>query len=80
MYFTKAIALALVAAFPVVLGSPILEIRQNGATCQTSGGSPFTADVTSVINQIRGQGGSCPQTNGEASGEPFSFRMVIQAK
>ena len=69
MYFTKATALALFAALPLALTSPILETRQNGVTCQTSSGSPITADVTDVINQLRGQGGNCPQTNGEASGK-----------
>lgn len=71
MYFTKATVLAFIAAIPLTLSSPILETRQNGVTCQTSSGSPITADVTDVINQLRGQGGSCPQTNGEASGKPF---------
>ena len=80
MYFTKAAALALVAALPVTFGSPTLEPRQNGVTCQTSRGSPLTDDVTSVINRVRGRGGRCRQTNGQASGEPFSFLVVIQVK
>ena len=71
MYSTKATVLALIAAVPLALSSPILETRQNGVTCQTSSGSPLTTDVTDVINQLRGQGGNCPQTNGEASGKPF---------
>ena len=73
MYFTKATVLALIAAIPLALSSPILESRQNGVTCQTSSGSPLTDDVTDVINQLRGQGGSCPQTNGEASGKSSHF-------
>ena len=73
MYFTKATVLALVAATSAALSSPILETRQNGVTCQTSSGSPTTDDVTDVINQLRGQGGNCPQTNGEASGKPSHF-------
>lgn len=69
MYFTTT-ALFLTAAVPLALSSPILEARQNGVTCQTSSGSPTTGDVTDVINQIRGQGGMCPQKNDEASGKP----------
>ena len=69
MYFTKATVIALFTAIPLGLSSPILETRQNGVTCQTSSGSPLTTDVTDVINQLRGQGGNCPQTNGEASGK-----------
>lgn len=77
MYFTKTTVLALVAAIPLALSSPILETRQNGVTCQTSSGSPLTPDVTDVINQLRGQGGNCPQTNGEASGKPSPTYPLI---
>ncbi|MCJ1462816.1 hypothetical protein MMC07_001419 [Pseudocyphellaria aurata] len=49
------------------MGVPALHHRQNGVTCQTSSASPLTGDVTDVINQVRGQGGSCPNTNGAAS-------------
>lgn len=69
MYFFKATALAVLAASQVVLGSPILETRQNGVTCQTSSGSPLTGDVTAVINELRGRGGSCAQKNDKASGK-----------
>ena len=71
MYFSKSIATAVVAALPVILGSPILDTRQNGVTCQTSSGSPKTGDVTDVINQLKGQGGDCSNTNGEGSGTIF---------
>ena len=70
MYLTKATVLALVAAIPHALSLPILETPQNAVTCQTSSGSSITADVTDVINQLRGQDGNCHQTNGEASGKP----------
>ena len=71
MYLFKATSLALLAASPVVFGSPLLEIRQNGVTCQTSSGSPLTDDVTNVINELNGRGGNCNQTNGEASGKSW---------
>ena len=71
MLFSVATTLTLAAAFPLTLGSPLLETRQNGVTCQTSDGSPKTGDVTDVINQLRGRGGNCPQKNGEASGTRF---------
>ena len=62
MRFTSAIATAVIAALPVVHGSPILDTRQDGVTCQTSSGSPKTEDVTAVINQLKGQGGNFPNT------------------
>ncbi|KAF2138038.1 uncharacterized protein K452DRAFT_361517 [Aplosporella prunicola CBS 121167] len=34
-----------------------------GITCETTDGSPSTEAVTEVINQVRGQGGDCEQTN-----------------
>lgn len=68
MRFSSAIATAVSAALPVVHRSPILDTRQNGVTCQNSRGSPKTEDVAAVINQLKGQGGSCPNTNGKASG------------
>ena len=67
-------ATAVVLALPAVLGSPILDTRQNGVTCQTSSGSPKTGDVTAVINQLNGKGGNCPNTNDKASGK-FFFRF-----
>ncbi|KAL9070133.1 MAG: hypothetical protein Q9161_005085 [Pseudevernia consocians] len=67
MFFSKATALAVIAALPIVLATPILDTRQNGVTCQTSSGSPLTDDVTAVINELNGRGGSCPQTNDKAS-------------
>ncbi|KAK7744745.1 hypothetical protein SLS62_010047 [Diatrype stigma] len=51
----------------MVSAGPLLNDRQNGVTCQTSDGSPETGDVTSVINELKGRGGACPNTNGEAS-------------
>ena len=42
--------------------------RQRGAYCQTSTGSPVTADITNVIEELKGYApdGLCPQTNPEA--------------
>ena len=77
MHFSKAIPLALIAVLPLALGSPTLNTRQNGVTCQTSNGSPLTNDVTDVINQLNGQGGSCPQTNGDASGEKPRLLLAV---
>lgn len=68
MYLSRPTITALVAALPAAIGFPTLSPRQNGVTCQTSDASPVTGDITDVINQLRGGGGSCPQTNGEASG------------
>ncbi|KAK0515357.1 hypothetical protein JMJ35_002736 [Cladonia borealis] len=69
MYFSKITTFAIVAALPAVFGSPILEARQDGTTCQTSSASPLTGDVTAVINQLKGLGAGilCAQTNGHAS-------------
>lgn len=36
-------------------------------TCETSAGSPLSSDVTLVINQVRGYGGFCEQSNGDGS-------------
>lgn len=80
MYFFKSTALAVLAASPVVLGSPILETRQNGVTCQTSSGSPLTGDVTAVLNQLNGQGGSCAQTNGRGSGKSWISSILPKTK
>ena len=79
MYFTKTTVLALLTAISLALSSPILETRQNGVTCQTSSGSPITTDVTDVINQLRGQGGNCPQTNGEASGKVLFHSLPLNS-
>lgn len=69
MHFSKATVLAVVASIPLALGSPTLFSRQNGVTCQTSSGSPFTGDVTLVINELKGRGdkAKCAQTNDSAS-------------
>ncbi|KAL6716085.1 hypothetical protein ACLMJK_005651 [Lecanora helva] len=67
MYTTKATTLLSLFAAITTINAGVLIPRQNGVTCQTSSGSPDTGDVTDVINQIRGQGGLCPQTNGHAS-------------
>ena len=71
MYFSKITTFAIVAALPAAFGSPILEARQDGTTCQTSSASPLTGDVTAVINQLKGLGAGilCAQTNGHASGK-----------
>ena len=71
MYFSKVTVLAVLAASPLVLGSPIIQTRQNGVTCQTSSGSPLTDDVTAVINQLKGRGGNCDQTNDKGSGKSW---------
>ena len=75
MFFSKATKVALITAFPLVLGKPILETRQNGVTCQTSSGSPDTGDVTDVINQLNGYpaGSNCSQSNGHASGKSYDI-------
>ena len=80
MFFLKAIALAALATSPVVLGSPILEDRQNGVTCQTSSGSPLTDDVTAVINKLKGRGGSCDQKNGKASGKSWISSLMPRTR
>ncbi|KAM0803717.1 hypothetical protein BDR22DRAFT_839699 [Usnea florida] len=65
--YTKAITtFTFVLATALATASPLIP-RQDGVTCQTSDASPKTADVTDVINQLTGQGGLCPQTNGKAS-------------
>ena len=75
MYFSATTFIALTAAIPAILGSPLLESRQNGVTCQTSNGSPFTGHVTDVINQLNGQGGTCGQSNKDGSGK-FSGHVL----
>lgn len=78
MHSIKAITLISAASFSIVFASPTLLTRQNGVTCQTSSGSPVTGDVTLVINEVRGLGGSCPQTNGSGSGKtlPPPFPLI----
>ncbi|KKY23412.1 hypothetical protein UCDDS831_g03143 [Diplodia seriata] len=62
MFSAKSIiALFLAAAFPSAI------LAQEGVTCQTTAGSPKTESVTDVINQLRGHGGTCEQTNCAAS-------------
>ena len=80
MHVFKATALAVLAASPVVLGSPILDNRQNGVTCQTSSGSPLTGYVTDVINQLSGRGGICAQTNHEGSGKSWVSSTLPKTK
>lgn len=69
MLISKPTVVVLLSRLSLSLASAILQDRQNGVTCQTSDGSPTTADVTSVINQVRGQGGDCKNTNGAGSGK-----------
>ena len=57
MYFSKITRFAIVAALSTAFGSPVLEARQDGTTCQTLSPSPLTGDVTAVINQLKGYGG-----------------------
>lgn len=60
MYTHHIILLTLAALLPAINA-------QDGVTCQTSGWSPTLADVTAVINQLKGRGGVCAQGNGHAS-------------
>ena len=66
MLFSSAIATAILAALPVTMGSPVLDTRQTGVTCQTSDASPETGDIIAVINQLKGRDGDCSNTNDEA--------------
>lgn len=74
MFISKPIVVVLLSGLNLSLASAILHDRQNGVTCQTSDASPTTADVTSVINQVRGKGGDCKNTNGAGSGK--SLRIM----
>ncbi|KAI8631825.1 hypothetical protein F5Y19DRAFT_376967 [Xylariaceae sp. FL1651] len=67
MYYPKATLATLFAALALASATPFVGIRQNGVTCQTSSGSPATADVTNTINELKGRGGNCANSNGEAS-------------
>lgn len=67
MHHFKAIGVAAAFLASSAVAAPHLEVRQNGRTCQTSDASPDTEDLTAVINELNGRGGSCPQTNGVAS-------------
>lgn len=53
---------------PLSLASTILHNRQNGETFRTSNAYPSTEDVTSIISQVRGEGGDCKNTNGTGYG------------
>lgn len=53
-----------------------LQMRQNGVTCQTSDGYSITRDVSKIINEVRGRGGSCPNTTSEASGKSAVFQYI----
>lgn len=80
MHFSKATAIAIATILSKTLASPILDERQNGVTCQTSAGSPLTGDVTAVINQLKGQGGDCSNTNDKASGKSSIPLIISEAK
>ena len=80
MHFSKATAIAITTLLSKTLASPILDARQNGVTCQTSIGSPFTGDVTAVINQLKGQGGDCTNTNDQASGKSSNPLIISDTK
>ncbi|KAL8693811.1 MAG: hypothetical protein Q9224_003685 [Gallowayella concinna] len=77
MYIHQTIIFALAAATGTLgsalpptnpYGASTLNTRQNGVTCQTSGGSPKTKAVTDAINELGGSGRvKCPQLNGVAS-------------
>ena len=81
MYLSKAIVVGIATILPITLASPILEGRQNGVTCQTSSGSPLTGDVTSVINQLNGEGGNdCSNRNNAGSGKSSIVPIVSEAE
>ena len=69
MYASTVPVIALFASTALVSAVPALHIRQSGVTCQTSSASPHLADITLAINQIKGRGGLCRQSNPYASGE-----------
>lgn len=82
MYFSKTSILAVAALFlPAAIGTPIsLKPRQNGVTCQTSGGSPLTRDVTNAINELKGRGDvKCRQTHTPPAGKSFSCHSYTDA-
>jgi hypothetical protein len=70
--FTPTLIAILAASLPAIFAAPVLEARQNGVSCQTSSGSPYTGDVTDVINELNGKGADalCRQTNDVASSKP----------
>lgn len=76
MYFTKATAVVLLSALSLTTAMPALDSRQNGVTCQTSDGSPDNDKVTNAINELKGKGGNCPNTNGAASGIDILFLFL----
>ena len=80
MHFSKATAIAITTILSKTLASPILDERQNGVTCQTSGGSPLTGDVTAVINQLNGKGGDCTNSNEKASGKSSIPLVIFETK
>ena len=52
----------------LLLAVTILPAYAGSTSCQTSKGSPKTADVTATINELRGRGQvTCDQANGEGS-------------
>lgn len=76
MHHVKAITIAAACFASSAIAAPRLEARQNGQTCQTSDASPYTEDVTAAINEVRGGGGSCPNTNPNASSESFGRKSL----
>jgi len=68
MHIYKAASLIFFSVLGLATAMPSLDSRQNGVTCQTSDASPTNEKVTNAINELKGRGGDCPNTNGEASG------------
>jgi hypothetical protein len=79
MQFTTSALFAALAA--AVSAAPALHVRQNGVTCQTTDGSPYTSDVTSVINEIRGRGDDaiCDNQNDVASGTSSTYSFEFSS-
>ncbi|MCJ1280066.1 hypothetical protein MMC21_007891 [Puttea exsequens] len=69
MYFNRSTILSLVSLLPALSLQAAVIPRQSGVYCQTSSASPDTADITLVINQLKGEGPDaiCGQNNGHAS-------------
>jgi hypothetical protein len=71
MYFSKTTVVAFIGTLALASATPLVTERQNGVSCQTSSGSPKNKDVTDVINEVKGKGGKCGNSNSEASGEYY---------
>lgn len=62
----KAIIFPVIAYAPFALANPVLGVCAfRSPLCEPSAASPLSKDVTAVINQARGHGGTCSQGNAE---------------